>query len=185
MKIAIVRHGQTDLNKQGIVQGRSDHHLNDVGISQAHELGNILKEKKLTFDVIYASQMKRAIETAEILKPYLNYSDEIIQSDQFIERNFGKLEAMPVDIAMPLVHQKTYTGDSSYETDDMLISRITQALFELEKKHKDQTILLVAHSHVIKSIYLYIDPNKYTFKDRVDNGDIRFFTITKDHIDTL
>lgn len=63
-KIYIIRHGQTDLNSKGIVQGRGvDSPLNEVGIEQAQSFYNAYKHFK--FDYIYVSQLKRTYQTIE------------------------------------------------------------------------------------------------------------------------
>lgn len=62
--IYVVRHGQTDLNKEGRLQGRAGLPLNEQGIEQAKCLRDNLKDIK--FDYIFSSPQERAIQTAEI-----------------------------------------------------------------------------------------------------------------------
>jgi len=64
------RHGETDWNRQGIVQGHSQNPLNDTGRQQAHALGAALKGKNL--EVIVSSDLRRTHETAEIVNSYLS-----------------------------------------------------------------------------------------------------------------
>ena len=61
----IVRHGQTDWNVRQLRQGRTDIELNETGIEQAMELRDKLKSVKI--DVCYASPLKRAMKTAQII----------------------------------------------------------------------------------------------------------------------
>src|SRR6201996_9088188 len=64
----IVRHGQTDLNKQGIVQGRGrDTDLNDEGRKQAGQFYNVYKD--VAFDKIYISELKR---TQQSIQPFID-----------------------------------------------------------------------------------------------------------------
>lgn len=66
MKLYIFRHGQTNGNVNNIVQGAGvDIELNDTGRTQAKDLAEKMKNEQL--EVIYASQMKRAQETAQIV----------------------------------------------------------------------------------------------------------------------
>ena len=65
MKIYVTRHGQTDWNVQGKTQGRADIELNEVGIKQAKQTKEELKN--IDIDLIICSPLKRAKKTAEII----------------------------------------------------------------------------------------------------------------------
>ena len=65
--IYIIRHGQTELNITNVLQGRSNHPLNETGIRQAEEAAERLKD--ISFDVVYSSPLIRAVRTAEIIVP--------------------------------------------------------------------------------------------------------------------
>lgn len=82
--IYIVRHGETDWNKEGKLQGHTDTELNDTGRKQAL----ILKDKlqNIHFDKVFVSPLKRTRQTAEIITK----SPQIIDS-RIIERNNGLL----------------------------------------------------------------------------------------------
>ena len=70
--IYVIRHGQTDLNKERRMQGRSGLPLNEIGIEQAERLRDELGGIK--FDIVYSSPQERAIQTAEIATgQYSNY----------------------------------------------------------------------------------------------------------------
>ena len=88
MKIYVTRHGQTDWNVQGKTQGRADIELNEVGIKQAKQTKEELKN--IDIDLIICSPLKRAKKTAEIINEGRNIP--IIFDDQIIERNFGEFE---------------------------------------------------------------------------------------------
>ncbi|RPD66483.1 phosphoglycerate mutase-like protein [Lentinus tigrinus ALCF2SS1-7] len=64
-KVYIVRHGETDFNRQGIVQGQIDTPLNDAGVEQAQLAALALQDTP--FDVAYSSDLQRARRTAEII----------------------------------------------------------------------------------------------------------------------
>ena len=68
--IYFVRHGETDYNLEGIVQGQLDIPLNKKGIHQANEIKNKLKD--LDIDIIFSSPLLRAKQTAEIINENLN-----------------------------------------------------------------------------------------------------------------
>ena len=65
MKLYIIRHGQTDWNVEGKIQGRQDIPLNDMGRRQARALADGMKSRPVAS--VYSSPQKRAMETAETL----------------------------------------------------------------------------------------------------------------------
>lgn len=64
--IYIIRHGQTEKNKANLLQGRSEHPLNETGIRQAQEAGEWFAKQGIIFDAVYSSPLKRAIDTGKI-----------------------------------------------------------------------------------------------------------------------
>ena len=83
--IYIVRHGQTDWNKLGKIQGHTDIELNDLGEKQALSIKEKLKDVK--FDKVFSSPLKRAFKTAQII-----YDGEIVSDNRLKERYNGELE---------------------------------------------------------------------------------------------
>ncbi|BCR35951.1 histidine phosphatase family protein [Mariniplasma anaerobium] len=177
MILAMVRHGQTNSNINQIIQGRTDNPLNEDGKLEAHKLADILKSQNKKFDAFISSPLSRALETAFILSKKLDYNKPIHVIQQFVERNFFHLEGIPVEEGMPLVRQKGYKYPG-YEDDDKIINRVVKATLKLENIYKDQEVLCVAHSHVIKSLLVYINPIKYQFSTYlVNNCDVLYFKL--------
>lgn len=177
IKIVMVRHGQTDYNLNRLVQGRIDNPLNENGRKQAYLLAEHLKQAHKTFDAILSSPLSRALQTASILRQSLGYQEPIDIIQHFVERDFNQLDGISVDEAMPLVRTKNY-AHPGYETDEMMIQRISKAAFNLLNKYDGQSLLCVAHSHVIKSLLIYSNPQKFTFSNYfLTNGDMMYFEI--------
>ena len=88
MKIWIARHGQTDLNKKKLMQGRTDALLNRIGIEQAKQSRRNIGD--VHFDAVYSSPLKRAQMTGAIIGN-VDLS-EIIVDQRLIETNFGVYE---------------------------------------------------------------------------------------------
>lgn len=84
----MTRHGQTDWNLLGKIQGQTDIELNDTGRNQAEETGMQIQNEKI--DLIITSPLKRAKETAEIINKNFNVS--IIEDDRLLERKYGRNE---------------------------------------------------------------------------------------------
>ncbi len=88
MEIYIVRHGETLWNREKRLQGSADVMLSDFGRELAIASGNNLKNE--SFDMIFSSPLKRAYETACLIRP--QQKDDIITDDRLRELNFGIYE---------------------------------------------------------------------------------------------
>ena len=81
--IFIIRHGKTDLNQANVLQGRSDHPLNEEGIIEARRAAE--KFKGISFSYVFSSPLQRALQTAKIIAPTL----EPIKDERLIEMDYG------------------------------------------------------------------------------------------------
>lgn len=96
-RIFLIRHGETDHNKQKIIQGREiDSPLNEQGREQATKTGRYLKlhhsdDKNVKSQIICSSQL-RAIQTAEIINQYLETN--LVLNDLLVEFKKGKLSGV-------------------------------------------------------------------------------------------
>ena len=70
MQVTLVRHGLTDYNLHGKVQGFLDIPLNSIGLNQAEYASEFLKDE--TFDSIYSSPLSRAVKTAEAINKHFD-----------------------------------------------------------------------------------------------------------------
>jgi len=182
MILAMVRHGQTAYNAQRLVQGRINNPLNTTGKKQAKDLALVLIKKNEIFDRVLSSPLSRALETASILNNELKINKPIYIVPNYIERDFNQLDGVGVDEAMSLLRQKDYTHPG-YEMDQKLINRVVKATLQLAKDFKNQKLLAVAHSHVIKALLVYTNPVIYSFTDYlINNGEIIYFEINHNEI---
>ncbi|MFO8009715.1 MAG: histidine phosphatase family protein [Dehalococcoidia bacterium] len=88
MRLILVRHGQTDWNKEYRVQGQSDTILNDHGKSEAEALAGALKDEAL--DAIYSSTLARAMQTAEAINAF--HHVELTPVDALKELDVGETD---------------------------------------------------------------------------------------------
>ena len=93
MKIIVTRHGQTEWNRLGKLQGQTDNSLNEEGKAQAEETGKQIADEKI--DLIITSPLIRARETAEIINKRFNVP--IIEDDRIKERNYGQCEGITLE----------------------------------------------------------------------------------------
>lgn len=91
-KLLIVRHGESQANRDNIFTGWTDSPLTDKGIAQAHSVGQMLKQVGLLFDDAHTSYMSRAIKTANIVLDELNQLYVPIHKTwRLNERHYGAL----------------------------------------------------------------------------------------------
>ncbi len=184
-KICLVRHGETDYNRKTLIQGLIDNPLNEKGLEQADKTGKWFAENDNDFDVIISSPLARALKTAQAIAAHIDYSDTIILEPGFVERDFGKLEGTPVNDDF----YKILYSDFSYEFEknEDICERTMKALEKIVDRYANKKILVVCHSHAIKSIICSID-NSYDFRLTLVNCGINYihhdnkFTISKINI---
>ncbi len=167
MKIYLVRHGETDWNTKGKIQGQTDISLNDAGRRQAEELGEMLIEKKLRAAVIYTSPQKRAAETARIISRKLELPCHILPGLQ--ENCFGEWEGLTweeVKTHYAQYFQEWYAnrryqrtpGGESYQ--DML-ERVVDALRRIAEQESED-IIIVSHSAVIMALRCWLNDDSFS-----------------------
>lgn len=169
--IILVRHGETEWNRKGIIQGRHDIPLNQTGRRQAEATMKKLKGK--TIHGIFSSPLIRALETAQIIAQGLGYNAPIQTIPALRERDFGSADGKPIK---PYYEMAINGKVEDMESDTALETRVMHALANLGRQHPNQTLLVVCHSHVIKAALKSIDPNRYNYHTRLFNGSIATLT---------
>lgn len=93
MKLYLIRHGQTDWNIQGKIQGRQDISLNETGRQQARLLSGGMDQRPVT--QIFSSRQKRAVETAAMIGARQKVDVDVIEGLE--EVDFGSWEGLTMD----------------------------------------------------------------------------------------
>lgn len=164
MILYIVRHGETNLNSKGVLQGWLDEPLNENGRILAHLTGKGLKD--ICFDYCISSPLKRARETAEIIL-HETHSDVIITYDDRIrEISFGDMEGKELDSHQANVFFSdtfSYPQFPGGECVQMVIDRTQEFLKELVNRDDDKTYLISTHGCALRGMLncLYDDPSDY------------------------
>lgn len=146
MKIYLMRHGETDWNREGRLQGQRDIPLNRNGITQMEKLGDRLKEISFCADQIIASPLLRAGQSAEIVAERIGFSGKILRDEAFLERSFGAAEGMVWSPKIDLTEER-YQAESVKS----LCSR-ADAGIQKYLAGEAQTLLLVAHGAILKAV---------------------------------
>lgn len=162
-KFYLVRHGETHWNKIHRIQGWTNNPLNAKGKREAHNIARELKTHK--FDTLYSSSLLRAMQTADIIAHHLQLT--VIKEDAFKERRYGIFEGMFWnDIDMHAYHHYHHFQPPNGESQKQLFDRVISKLNELAAVHINQTVLIVSHGGVIRTIAMHlgvIDKKDNTF----------------------
>jgi 2,3-bisphosphoglycerate-dependent phosphoglycerate mutase len=147
--IGLVRHGVTDWNIEGRMQGKNDIALNEEGRRQAELLGKRMAGE--SWDYIYSSDMQRARETADIIARHMGMKVEGYDP-LLAERAFGLLEGTTEQDRLERWGEGWKDIDHGGEPREDVIRRGMSLLEELDKKHPGKRVLVVSHGAVIGSL---------------------------------
>lgn len=160
MILYAIRHSLTTLNEEKKIQGRIDLPLSDYGISYAHELFSALS---IDVDYIFASPLIRAHQTATIAAHYLKYKKPVTLIQEFVERDFGALDLLPVSESKPVVRREKFL--TSYEDDALLLNRVQKGLHMLTTNYHQGISILICHAHVLKALLILSGDQNISFAD--------------------
>lgn len=160
LKIYLIRHGQDEDNKAGILNGHRDTPLSELGVSQAKNLANYVKQAGITFDTVYSSPLNRVFTTARTVTQELGLEDPTIWPD-LIERNFGIMTGKLVkDIPLlcsPVLKTPQlvtyFLEEEGAETFPDLLARAQKIITQVKEQHQDGSILLATHGDLGKMLY--------------------------------
>mgnify|MGYP006266919277 CR=1 FL=1 len=156
-KILLIRHGETDWNKEKRLQGHLDIGLNDTGIEQARLLGRVLSKEKI--DLAYSSDLSRALATANAIT---QHHDIPVYLDRSLrERCYGEIEGMTyaeIEEKLPDNHKAWHGRNVDFrpnkgESLRDFYERVAQGATRIAKSHLGQTIVMVAHGGVLDCMY--------------------------------
>lgn len=157
MELYIVRHGETDTNHEGKINGSAtDLNLNKSGVNQVEYLKKHINIEM--FDEIYSSPLKRARQTADIL----NQNVHVIKTDDRLrEINYGSWDGLPVAPTKsqhPDGFDENNYIDEDYikyakngESYDHVYDRVTSFMNDLKKTVNNKKILIVCHGFITRS----------------------------------
>ena len=154
VKVILIRHGETDWNKQQIFRGRVDVALNEVGLAQARAVQDSLKD--IQIDGFYSSPLGRAFETARVLLE--NRTCKVGIEEGFIDIDFGRWQGLSHQKAkdeykdlyerwLTKPHTVTFPEGESLEE---VRRRSMSTLEKVIKNHSGETLVIVSHRVVNK-----------------------------------
>ncbi len=148
MRIYVIRHGESETNRQRTWCGWMDVSLTDSGRDDAQKAGKLLEG--ISFDKIYSSDLKRAVETAQIVIPHGSYETTSLLR----EINVGRLAGTP--LGQLTDKQKEGIAQNGYaefdgETKEEFGDRIKRVMSHLETLNCEN-VALFAHAGVLRGI---------------------------------
>jgi broad specificity phosphatase PhoE len=139
-ELLLVRHGETDWNAEGKLQGHTDRPLNDYGRRQARALADRLAGESI--DAVYASDLSRARETAEIVGEKLGLT--VAVDPDLREKNWGNWEGLTSDERLHI----EFEGETSEAHRDRTLSAVQRIV----ERHPGERVVVVTHGGSLRRI---------------------------------
>lgn len=173
-KLIIVRHGQTQMNVEGIFFGKLNPGLNEMGRVQCKKAEDILK--KHGYEAVYSSDLLRATETAELV----NYLKLPIKFDKRLQEiDFGIFEGLSYKEIKEKYSEECEKSKNEWKTFDFVtgesLERLQSRAVEfVESLDKTKNNLVVTHWGVINCIlsWYFSDKLESYWKYSVENGGV-------------
>lgn len=144
--LTLIRHGQTEWNKNQLMQGISDIPLNETGRQQAHETGAKLQQMGLRYDRVLSSPLSRAHETAQRVGEFFGLT--VSQTyPELMERAYGAAEGKNIPDYESDAPDRFYPG---VETERDLYVRAVRALREVVRQYPGERLMVVSHGSLIR-----------------------------------
>lgn len=177
--IYLIRHGQTDDNLHGIIQGQKNSPLNQTGKHQATKLADYLYTHHI--DAIYSSDLDRAVATATPLAKKLKL--KIHQTPLIRERHMGPFESAPwqeVIAAYPNFAKHVFDTDTNtlgVESNQALGYRSKEFMYQIYTHHQHRQIAIFTHGGTKRTLLKLL--LGYTITEEVSLQNTCITTLTK------
>ena len=158
-ELLLVRHGETDWNRDRRFQGHADPSLNEAGREQARALAEELAGAQIA--IVYTSDLARARETAEIVAASIG--TDVVSLRALREIDVGEWQGLTwpeIEARYPDGARRWHEdgcGWEAGETYDQLAERIVAALRQIASDHPAQRVLIVGHGGTIRATRAFID----------------------------
>lgn len=165
---ALVRHGETDWNRERRIQGSTDIPLNDTGREQARATGALLASRRWT--ALVASPLSRASETARLIGAEVGLGEPELEP-RIAERDYGQAEGLTgpeIDAMFP-----DGADVPGREAREAVAERAVAALHDLAARHPGEAVIVVAHGGVIRSVLETVAPGRH--REPITNGSVHSF----------
>ena len=170
--ILLVRHGETDWNKERRLQGHIDIPLNSQGVAQAALLGEALVQEKIA--VVYSSDLSRAYDTANAIAHH--HALPIFMDSTLRERHYGSVQGLTyeeIEERYPQNYAAWQSRDPDFQPEGGeslrdFQTRVTSNIERIANQHVGQKILIVAHGGVLDCLYRAAQNIDLAEKSKID-----------------
>jgi probable phosphoglycerate mutase len=187
--LCIARHGETDWNKRGVLQGWLDVPINARGRTQAQQMAADLAAAD--FQAIWSSPLARARETAEIIATALRLPAPTCH-EGLREKHFGAIQGIPKNelaeqdpgLLEQILRRNPATHFVGGETMDETAERVLEAVQTIGLHHGGARVLVVTHGWVMDVVSRHVNglPRHAVLAHKPQNGDRLWITVGR-HIE--
>ena len=170
--VYFMRHGETDLNREGRMQGQSDYPLNETGRTQARQAGARFMERGLRFDRVISSPLSRALETAALASGCA--PEQIVRDARLLEMGYGPYEALPFeelneDMFRFLHDPENVPAPAGMEPIPAVVARLGDFLAELAADEREEQLLVVCHGVALRAVIRNLRGDGSAWKMPIEN----------------
>ena len=165
--LVLVRHGQSQWNKENLFTGWKDPDLTERGIEEAINAGQKIKQTNISFDLHFTSKLKRAQKTGTLIMREHGQDIDTSENEALNERDYGDLSGLNKDDARKKwgdeqVHiwRRSYDtpppgGESLKNTAERVLPYFKDIIYPELRKHKN--ILISAHGNSLRALIMYLE----------------------------
>jgi broad specificity phosphatase PhoE len=163
--IYLIRHGHTEWNEQGLLQGQGDSPLTKRGIAEIYTRAE--EFKTISFNAVYSSDLGRAKTTAELITKHHQLA--VVTNELLREKHFGRLEGrkwskVKEELRDELKRRETLVENErkqhkffpEMETDEEGVARLITFLRQVALVHLSHKILVVSHGGVMRALLVHL-----------------------------
>jgi broad specificity phosphatase PhoE len=140
VRITYFVHGTTTDNEKEISSGWKDAELSLKGVGQSLDLKRQIKDRH--FDVVFCSDLKRAVQSAELT---FKGTIPVIRDRRLRECNYGEYNGRPSSVVEPLQEKSIHTKFSGGESYEDVKARVADFLKFLKRRYDGKSVAVVAH----------------------------------------
>lgn len=157
MQLLLIRHGESVANRQRILQGHLDSPLNETGREQAAKLADLLHAE--AFAMVYASDLSRARETAQVLSERLEVALELdpdlreIGIGRFTGLSWAEIaERYPEDYQRLIASSMDWSVVPDAEGEEAAQARLERFMAKIRERHAGERLAVVAHGAILRRL---------------------------------